>query len=101
MSISSITLSELFHGAEKSEFVAKNLRIIEDFCSRLEVLPYNEKAAAHYGAIRSNLEKRGQIIGVNDLHIAGHARSEGLVLVSNNLKEFDRVEGLRTENWIS
>ena len=100
LSISSITLAELIHGAEKSEFVERNLRTVEDFSSRLEILGYGEKAAAHYGSIRSDLEKKGQVIGVNDLHIAGHARSEGLVLVSNNLKEFNRVDALRTDNWI-
>ncbi len=100
LAISSITLAELIHGAEKSEFVERNLRTVEDFCSRLEVLGYCDKAAAHYGSIRSDLEKKGQVIGVNDLHIAAHARSESLVLVSNNLKEFNRVDALRTDNWI-
>jgi len=100
LSISSITLAELIHGAEKSEFVEKNLHRVEDFVSRLEVLEYGEKAAAHYGDIRAVLERKGQTIGVNDLHIAGHSRSEGLILVTNNLKEFQRVEALRTENWI-
>ncbi len=100
LAISSITLAELIHGAEKSEFVERNLRTVEDFCSRLEVLGYGDKSAAHYGSIRSDLEKKGQVIGVNDLHIAAHARSEGLVLVSNNLKEFNRVDALRTDNWI-
>jgi tRNA(fMet)-specific endonuclease VapC len=98
--ISSITMAELYHGAEKSEQCARNMAIVEDFISRLDVLHYGEKAAAHYGDIRANLEKRGSIIGVNDLHIAAHARSESLILVSNNLKEFDRVEGLRSCNWI-
>ncbi len=100
LAISSITLAELLHGAEKSEFIDRNLGVVEDFTSRLDVLEYGEKAAAHYGSIRSDLEKKGKNIGVNDLHIAGHARSEGLILVSNNLKEFSRVEALRTENWI-
>lgn len=100
LAISAITLAELIHGAEKSQYIERNLRTVEDFCSRLDVLTYGDKAAAHYGSIRSDLEKKGQIIGVNDLHIAGHARSEGLVLVSNNLKEFERVEALRTNNWI-
>ncbi len=98
--ISSITLAELLHGAEKSEYKAKNLKIVEDFVSRLDVLSYDEKAALHYGEIRANLEKKGQVIGINDLHIAAHARSESLSLVSNNLKEFNRVIALRTENWI-
>ena len=73
---------------------------MEDFCSRLDVIDYDENAAAHYGEIRADLEKKGKTIGVNDLHIAGHARSLGLMLISNNLKEFNRVEGLRTENWL-
>ena len=100
MCISSITLSELIHGVEKSAHKSKNLNHVEQFVSRLEVLDYGIKAANHYGEIRANLEKRGQTIGVNDLHIAGHSRSEGLILVTNNLKEFDRVEALRTENWV-
>jgi tRNA(fMet)-specific endonuclease VapC len=100
MAISSITLAELLHGAEKSTRVSENLSAIEDFCSRLEVLPYGAKAAQHYGAIRASLEKMGEPIGVNDLHIAGHARSEGLVLVTNNMSEFMRVPGLQVENWV-
>ena len=100
MAISSITLAELLHGAEKSTRVSENLSTIEDFCSRLEVLPYGAKAAQHYGAIRASLEKMGEPIGVNDLHIAGHARSEGLVLVTNNMSEFMRVPGLQVENWV-
>ncbi len=100
MAISSITLAELTHGAEKSDRVTENLEVIDNFCSRLEVLPYGEKAAQHYGAIRAGLEKLGQPIGVNDIHIAGHARSEGLALVTNNVSEFERVPGLELENWI-
>ena len=100
MAISSITLAELFHGAEKSSRVSENMATIEDFCSRLEVVPYGPKAAQHYGAIRSALEKLGQPIGVNDLHIAAHARSEGLVLVTNNIGEFERVPALEVENWV-
>jgi tRNA(fMet)-specific endonuclease VapC len=100
MAISAITLAELLHGAEKSSRVSENLFAIEDFCSRLVVLPYGAKAAQHYGAIRAALEKLGQPIGVNDLHIAGHARSEGLVLVTNNLSEFERVPALEVENWV-
>jgi tRNA(fMet)-specific endonuclease VapC len=98
--ISSITLAELLHGVEKSAKPDQNLRQVEDFISRLSVLEYGNKAAAHYGDIRADLERKGTPIGVNDLHIAGHARSEGLTLVTNNLKEFEQVEGLRLENWI-
>ena len=67
----------------------------------IEVLPYTPKAAQHYGLIRAALERSGDTIGINDLHIAAHARSEGLVLVTNNLREFERVPALETENWIS
>ncbi len=100
MCISSITLAELLHGVEKSSIISQNMRKVEDFVSRLEVLPYNSSAASHYGDIRANLEKKGTPIVVNDVHIAGHARSEALILVSNNIREFERVEGLRLENWL-
>jgi tRNA(fMet)-specific endonuclease VapC len=99
MCISSITLAELLHGVEKSAMPDHNLRQVEDFITRLEVLEYGGKAAAHYGEIRADLERKGTPIGVNDLHIAGHARSEGLTLVSNNLREFKRVDALRLVNW--
>ena len=100
MFISSITLAELLHGVEKSSTPDRNLLKVEDFLSRLEVLQYGTKAASHYGEIRADLEREGTPIGVNDLHIAGHARSEGLTLVSNNIPEFERVEALRLVNWI-
>lgn len=80
------------HGAEKSNAVARSFAVVDDFCSRLVVLPHGPKAAQHYGNIRNALEKQGQIIGVNDLHIAAHARSEGLTLVSNNLVRVFRHE---------
>jgi tRNA(fMet)-specific endonuclease VapC len=99
MAISAITLAELLHGAEKSNEPTRSLSVVEDFCSRLEVLAYGAKAAQHYGNIRAALEKKGLPIGVNDLHIAAHARSEGLTLVSNNLREFERVEALQLANW--
>ena len=99
MCISAVTLAELFHGVEKSAAPDHNLRQVEEFVSRLEVLPYGNKAAAHYGDIRADLERKGTPIGINDLHIAGHARSEGLTLVTNNLREFERVEALRLVNW--
>jgi tRNA(fMet)-specific endonuclease VapC len=101
MAISSITLAELMHGAEKNQRASENMAVVEDFCSRLEVLSYGAKAAQHYGAIRAALEKLGQPIGVNDLHIAGHARSAGLVLVTNNASEFERVPALELENWVA
>jgi len=101
MAISSITFSELQYGAEKSARVPENLNAIEEFTSRIDILPYTTKASMHYGNIRARLESLGQTIGVNDLHIAAHARSEGLVLVTNNMGEFRRVPGLLLENWVS
>lgn len=98
--ISSITLAGLMHGVEKSAKPDHNLRQVEDFTSRLTVLEYGSKVASHYGDIRAVLERKGIPEGVNDLHIAGHARSEGLTPVTNNLKEFERVEALRLENWV-
>lgn len=99
MCISSITLAELMHGVEKSARPEHNLHQVEDFVSRLQVLDYGTRAAAHYGNIRASLEHDGMPIGVNDLHIAGHARSEELVLVTNNIQEFERIDGLKLENW--
>jgi len=99
MCISAITLAELMHGVEKSASPERNLRTTEDFISRLDVLPYDSDAAVHYGDIRADLERKGTTIGVNDLHIAGHSRSTGLVLVTNNTREFERVDGLRVIDW--
>lgn len=99
MALSVVTLAELLHGAEKSARPAANLSVVEDFCSRLQVLPYLPKAAQHYAAIRAALERQGTPIGVNDLHIAAHARSEGLVLVTHNTREFERVPALQLEDW--
>jgi len=101
MAISSITLSELFYGAEKSLNTDKNLEAVEEFVSHLDVLPYDAKASQHYGQIKATLEKKGQIIGENDIHIAAHATSHGLILVSNNVREFKRVPNLVLENWVS
>ena len=100
MCISSITLAELLHGVQKSQQPERNLEQVEDFVSRLQTLDYGLKAAAHYGDIRAKLERKGKPIGVNDLHIAAHARSEGLTLVTNNQPEFERIEGLRVDNWL-
>jgi len=100
MAISSITLSELLYGAEKSQNIDKNLEAIEEFISHLDVLPYDAKASQHYGQIKAALEKKGEIIGENDIHIAAHAISQGLILVTNNLREFKRVSNLAFENWV-
>ena len=73
---------------------------IEEFISHLDVLSYDAKASQHYGHIKAALEKQGEIIGENDIHIAAHSISQGLILVSNNLKEFKRVPNLALENWV-
>lgn len=101
MAISAITLAELVHGAEKSEFPSRNLAVVEDFCCRLSVLSYPPEAAYHYGSIRAALERQGRPIDINDLHIAAHARSSGLTVVTNNVSEFERVPGLLLENWLT
>ncbi len=85
------------NGVEKSAKPEHNLQQVEDFASRLAILEYGNKAAAHYGDIRAVLERKGTPIGVNDLRIASHARSERRKLVTN---KFERVAGLRLENWI-
>src|SRR5215831_953103 len=98
--ISSITLAELHYGAEKSERRLHNLQAIEHFVARLEVLPFAAKAAAHYGQIRVELERAGTPCGPHDMQIGGHARSEGLIIVTNNMREFTRMPGVRVENWV-
>lgn len=98
--ISDVVLYELLYGAEKSARPAESRQTVERFAARLSVLPYDSNAAAHTADIRASLERRGLPIGAYDLMIAGHARSQGLVVVTGNLREFDRVEGLRSENWL-
>jgi tRNA(fMet)-specific endonuclease VapC len=99
MAISDVTLFELYYGAERYENPQQRLAVIESFASRLDVLPFDSRAARHAGEIRSALERTGQMIGAYDVMIAGVARSQGLVLATNNIREFQRVEGLRVEGW--
>jgi tRNA(fMet)-specific endonuclease VapC len=98
--ISSISLGELHYGAEKSARRTENLTAIEHFTARLEVLPFEAKAAAHYGQVRAELERSGTRCGPHDMQIGGHARSEGLIIVTNNMGEFSRMPGIRAENWV-
>lgn len=99
--VSTVTVAELLYGAEKSARPIENRQQVESFAARLEVLPFDEAAAAHFGEIRATLERQGNVIGPFDLMIAGHARSRGLVVVTNNLGEFERVDGLRSEDWLA
>jgi tRNA(fMet)-specific endonuclease VapC len=101
LAISDVVLFELLYGAEKSPRPPENRQLIERFAARLTVLPFGSQAAAHTADIRANLERRGMVIGTYDLMIAGHARSQGLIVVTGNLNEFNRVEGLRAEDWLT
>jgi len=100
MAISSITWGELVYGAERSSRPEQNYEDIEGLAARLELLEFDETAAAHFGQIRAELYNEGKPIGPYDMQIAGHARSRGLTLVTNSEREFSRVSGLRVENWI-
>lgn len=99
MCISSVTLIELVYGAEKSAVPEKNLRVVEGFVARLEVLNYGNDAAILTGQIRAELVKAGTPIGPYDSMMAAHARSLGLIMVTNNTREFERISGLRLEDW--
>ncbi|MFC7332399.1 type II toxin-antitoxin system tRNA(fMet)-specific endonuclease VapC [Rhodocista pekingensis] len=99
--ISVVTLGELLHGAARSARPAAVREDVERFAERLDVLPFDADAAGHFADIRASLERNGQVIGPYDLMIAGHARSRGLTVVTGNLGEFRRVEGLISEDWLT
>ena len=99
--ISSITYAELCFGVAHSTQVERNARELGAFCLRLDILPFDTEAGVHYGHIRHVLSRHGHLIGANDLLIAGHARSVGATLVTNNVREFGRVPDLVVENWLS
>lgn len=97
--ISAITLAELEHGVEKSASPEKNTAALMQFLAIMDVLPFDDAAAAEYGKICAYLQRQGTPIGTMDMLIAGHAKAEGLVLVTNNVREFERVPDLEIENW--
>ncbi len=99
--ISTIVLTELLHGAAKSARPVENRTAVERFADRVAVLSFDADAAAHAGDIRAQLEREGRSIGGYDVLIAGHARSRGLVVITDNLGEFQRVLGLRSEDWLA
>ncbi len=99
--LSDVVLYELLYGAERSARPAETRQEVERFAARLTVLPFDDDAAAHTADIRAALERKGAVIGPYDLMIAGHARSRGLVVVTGNLREFQRVDGLRAEDWLA
>lgn len=98
--MSTITLAELQYGVAKSQTPRRNAEALSEFLIPLEILSFGEAATQAYGTIRALLERQGKIIGAMDLLIAAHAISLDAVLVTNNLKEFDRVPGLKLENWV-
>ena len=97
--ISSVTYAELMHGVEKSKEVEKNRVVLSMLLSRIEIMSFDVNAANEYGKIRADLERKGTPIGPLDIMIAGHAKSLGCTVVTNNVKEFCRVENLKIVNW--
>ena len=100
VAIASITVAELEYGVARSKFPERNRAALTEFLVPFTILDFDPAAASHYGVIRASLEKRGKPIGPIDLLLAAQACAQNLILVTNNLKEFQRVEGLRAENWV-
>ena len=99
LSMSAITFAELMNGAKKSQRLEANISRLNALGEILEICSFDQQAAVAYGDVRSSLEKRGEVIGPHDLLIAAHALSLDRILVTNNEREFKRVEGLKVENW--
>ena len=99
--ISVVTWGELRYGAEKSNQRARVLELLQEFSALVPVAAMAENAGETYGAIRATLESKGRPIGNNDLWIAAHAKAAGLILVTNNTDEFQRVPGLKVQNWVA
>ena len=99
MAVSTITVAELQYGVERSSDPARNRRATEEFLALLEVQPFSAAAAEHSGEIRAALAASGRPIGAYDVLIAGQARAGGLTVVTNNVREFERVPGLLVEDW--
>jgi tRNA(fMet)-specific endonuclease VapC len=97
--ISAITLAELEHGVQASVRPEKNALALYQFLSIAEILSFDDEAAAEYGKVRALLQQKGTPIGPLDTLIAAHAKSKDLIVVTNNVREFERVEGLAVENW--
>jgi tRNA(fMet)-specific endonuclease VapC len=98
--MSVVTKAELLYGVRISPDPARDARAVHGFLTYVEALDLPEAAADHYAEIRADLKRKGRLIGANDLFIAAHARSLGLTLVTNNMEEFSRVDGLALENWM-
>ena len=102
LSLSTVTLAEIYYGIEKSPVKKKERRLkIEHIKSELDIFPFNEQAAVKYGVIRAALEKRGKPISERDTQIASIALANNLCLVTHNKKEFSRISKLQIEDWVS
>jgi tRNA(fMet)-specific endonuclease VapC len=99
--LSVITYGELLYGVEKNQSQTKAMQLLREMLALLPVLPLPAEVGEAYGAIRANLEARGEVIGNNDLWIAAHAKAAKLTLVTNNEREFRRIGGLKIQNWIN
>lgn len=99
VAISSITLAELEFGVQASANIEKNTIALYKFLSIIEILDFDSSAATEYGKIRADLKRKGTPIGNMDMLIAAHAKSEDLIVVTHNTREFERVEGLQLEDW--
>lgn len=97
--ISSITLAELRYGVERSQQVKKNQQALEDFTLPLEIADFDEVAAEVYGNVRAGLEQAGTPVGSMDMLIGAHALSLGVTLVTNNLREFQKIKNLKVVDW--
>lgn len=100
LAISAITLAELMHGVEASAYPERNAIALNQFLSIVDILPFDDEAAAEYGKICATLRRQGNAIGVMDMMIAAIAKSRKLIIVTNNVKEFERVDNLSLENWV-
>ncbi len=99
LAISSITLAELEYGVQKSVNREKNSMALIQFLSIVDILDFDSNAALEYGKICADLRRKGMTIGTMDMLIAAHAKAEGLIIVTNNVREFERVDGIKLENW--
>ena len=97
--IPSIVIAELMHGAYKSKFKDQGLIETEDFIASFKIVPFDYKAAVSYGKIKASLERKGQVIGPNDMLIAATALTYNATLITNNTNEFSRIDGLKLEDW--
>lgn len=101
IAVSSLTVAELEYGIEKSDAKEKNRISLIELLSIFTIIPFDDRDAAEYGRIRADLERKGRVIGEIDMLLAAQSRCKKLIFVTNNIREFSRVQNLRLENWVS